>query len=175
MSSSHSHSEQWVFPLLLRQPELIPALIAAATLVACGGSSTSGASASVSRVLLISVDGMHQQDVTKCIAANTCPNIAALANTGTTFTNAYTPGDSDSFAGLGALLTGSSPKSTGLFYDVSYDRNLYAPSDVSCAGAKGWNVVFDRGRERFPPSPPSEPGVQFSRDGLSSQMFPHRD
>ena len=33
----------------------------------------------------------------------------------------------------------------------------------------------DRGRERLSPSPPSEPGVQFSRDGLSSQLFPHRD
>jgi hypothetical protein len=86
---------------------------------------------------------MHQQDVANCIAANTCPNIAALAKTGTTFTNAFTPGDSDSFAGLGALLTGGSPKSTGLFYDVSYDRNLFAPGDVGCTGTKGWNVVFD--------------------------------
>ena len=28
----------------------------------------------------------------------------------------------------------------------------------------------DRGRERLSPSPPSEPGVQFSRNGLSSQV-----
>ena len=34
---------------------------------------------------------------------------------------------------------------------------------------------LNRGRERLSPSPPSEPGVQFSRDGLSSQLFPHRD
>ena len=34
---------------------------------------------------------------------------------------------------------------------------------------------MNRGRERFLPSPPSEPGVRFSRDGLSSQLFPHRD
>jgi hypothetical protein len=33
----------------------------------------------------------------------------------------------------------------------------------------------DRGRKRRSPSPPSEPGVRFSRDGLSSQLFPHRD
>ena len=33
----------------------------------------------------------------------------------------------------------------------------------------------DRGREQRPLSPPSEPGVRFSRDGLSSQLFPHRD
>jgi hypothetical protein len=32
-----------------------------------------------------------------------------------------------------------------------------------------------RGRERLTPPPPSEPGVRFSRDGLSSQLFPHRD
>ena len=34
---------------------------------------------------------------------------------------------------------------------------------------------LNRGRERLSPSPPSEPGVRFSRDGLSSQLFPHRD
>ena len=34
---------------------------------------------------------------------------------------------------------------------------------------------WDRGRERRSSSPPSEPAVQFSRDGLSSQLFPHRD
>ena len=33
----------------------------------------------------------------------------------------------------------------------------------------------DRGRKRRSPSPPSEPAVRFSRDGLSSQLFPHRD
>jgi hypothetical protein len=41
------------------------------------------------------------------------------------------------------LLTGGSPKTAGLFYDVSYDRTLYAPGDTQCAGAQGWNVVFD--------------------------------
>ena len=37
------------------------------------------------------------------------------------------------------------------------------------------HVRWDRGRKRRSPSPPSEPAVQFSRDGLSSQLFPHRD
>jgi hypothetical protein len=50
---------------------------------------------------------------------------------------------SDSFPGLAALVTGGSPKSAGLFYDVSYDRTLYAPSDTTCSGKQGWNVVFD--------------------------------
>ena len=38
---------------------------------------------------------------------------------------------------------------------------------------KDWTP--NRGRKRLSPSPPSEPGVRFSRDGLSSQLFPHRD
>ncbi|MBN3756158.1 alkaline phosphatase family protein [Paraburkholderia sp. Tr-20389] len=97
----------------------------------------------IRHVLLISVDGLHEQDVARCIGANTCPNISLLAKSGVTYTNAYTPGLSDSFPGLAALVTGGSPKSAGLFYDVSYDRTLYAPSDTGCTGTQGWNVVFD--------------------------------
>ncbi|ONB62989.1 nucleotide pyrophosphatase [Burkholderia pseudomallei] len=95
------------------------------------------------RVLLVSIDGLHEQDLTRCIGANTCPNLALLAKSGVTYTNARTPGLSDSFPGLAALVTGGSPKSAGLFYDVSYDRTLYAPSDATCSGKQGWNVVFD--------------------------------
>ncbi|OMT88555.1 nucleotide pyrophosphatase [Burkholderia pseudomallei] len=95
------------------------------------------------RVLLASIDGLHEQDLARCIGANTCPNLALLAKSGVTYTNARTPGLSDSFPGLAALVTGGSPKSAGLFYDVSYDRTLYAPSDATCSGKQGWNVVFD--------------------------------
>ena len=95
------------------------------------------------RVLLISFDGLHEQDVARCIGANTCPNLAVLAKSGVTYTNAHTPGLSDSFPGLAALVTGGSPKTVGLFYDVSYDRTLYAPTDTTCTGKQGWNVVFD--------------------------------
>ena len=118
-------------------------LMAAAALTACGGSSDASAPAAVAHVLMISVDGLHQQDVANCIAAKTCPSIAALAQTGVNYTNAFTPGLSDSFPGLAALVTGGSPKTTGLFYDVSYDRTLYAPSDTTCTGVQGWNVAFD--------------------------------
>ncbi|SIT51911.1 Type I phosphodiesterase/nucleotide pyrophosphatase [Paraburkholderia piptadeniae] len=97
----------------------------------------------IKHVLLISVDGLHEQDVARCIGANTCPNLALLAKSGVTYTNAYTPGLSDSFPGLAALVTGGSPKTAGLFYDVSYDRTLYAPADTGCTGKQGWNVVFD--------------------------------
>ncbi|NVH73604.1 alkaline phosphatase family protein [Paraburkholderia sp. JPY432] len=126
-------------------------LIAAAVLAACGSNDNSNPGtpavasgiANAQHVLLVSIDGMHQQDLANCVAAKTCPNIAALAQTGVTYSSASTPGLSDSFPGLAALLTGGSPKTAGLFYDVSYDRTLYAPSDTQCAGPQGWNVVFD--------------------------------
>ena len=44
---------------------------------------------------------------------------------------------------------------------------------VSCSNDR--STSGDRGRKRRSPSPPSEPAVRFSRDGLSSQLFPHRD
>ncbi|QGZ59367.1 alkaline phosphatase family protein [Paraburkholderia acidiphila] len=97
----------------------------------------------VKHVLLISFDGLHEQDVARCIGSNACPNLALLAKSGVTYTNAHTPHLSDSFPGLTALVTGGSPKSAGLFYDVSYDRTLYAPLDSHCKGTRGWNVVFD--------------------------------
>lgn len=123
-------------------------IVATGVLSACGGGSGDSSvllspAPAVAHVLLISVDGLHEQDVAHCIAAKTCPSIAALAQTGVNYTNASTPGLSDSFPGLAALVTGGSPKTTGLFYDVSYDRTLYAPSDTACAGVQGWNVVFD--------------------------------
>ncbi|TCK37181.1 type I phosphodiesterase/nucleotide pyrophosphatase [Paraburkholderia sp. BL8N3] len=126
---------------------IVAALCTSFALVACGGSDNGSpppnAIAGAQHVLLVSIDGLHQQDLANCIAAKTCPSIAALANNGVTYSNAFTPGLSDSFPGLAALLTGGSPKSAGLFYDVSYDRTLFAPADTQCTGAQGWNVVFD--------------------------------
>jgi len=115
-----------------------------AALSACGNSDNNANSGNaISHVLILSVDGLHQQDLANCLASNTCPNIAALSKTGVNYSAASTPGLSDSFPGLAALTTGASPKTAGLFYDVSYDRTLYAPSDTTCSGKAGWNVVFD--------------------------------
>ena len=126
------------------KPALAPFVLAlGATLTACGGDSGTNSSTAPAHVLLISIDGLHEQDVAHCLSAGTCPAIAAIAKTGTHYTNAATPGLSDSFPGLAALLTGGTPKTAGLFYDVSYDRTLFAPSDTTCSGTRGWNVVFD--------------------------------
>jgi predicted AlkP superfamily pyrophosphatase or phosphodiesterase len=82
----------------------------------------------IRNVLLLSIDGFHAVDLATCVAANTCPNLAKLAEHGTTYANASTTKPSDSFPGLLAQVTGGTPKSTGVFYDDSYDRTLYAPA-----------------------------------------------
>ena len=96
----------------------------------------------IEHVLVVSVDGLHQQDLARCIGDRTCPHIAALARHGVTYTNAWTPGLSDSVPGLAALVTGGGPRSTGLFYDDIYDRTLYAGTDTQCAGTPGVEVFL---------------------------------
>jgi hypothetical protein len=125
------------------------ALLFGLGLAACGGSDSPSTQATspaglqgIKHALLISIDGLHQQDLAACVAANTCPNIASLATTGVTYTGANTPGLSDSVPGLAALVTGGSPKTTGLFYDDIYDRNLYAGTDASCTGKQGVEVLL---------------------------------
>lgn len=96
----------------------------------------------IKHVLMVSVDGMHQQDLDLCVKNNTCPNIAALSKHGVTFTKAFTPGLSDSVPGLAALVTGGSPYSTGLFYDDVYDRTLFPGTDTTCSTTPGVEVFL---------------------------------
>jgi hypothetical protein len=86
------------------------------------------------RHVALSIDGFHAVDLEVCVAAGTCPHLANLAQTGVTYTNASTTKPSDSFPGLLAQLTGGTPKSTGVFYDDSYDRTLFAPGSNCTIG-----------------------------------------
>jgi type I phosphodiesterase/nucleotide pyrophosphatase len=97
----------------------------------------------IQHVLLISVDGLHALDVARYVDAHPGSALAELSRHGVTFSNARTPANSDSFPGLLALVTGGSPVSTGLFYDVSYDRSLFDPTNTMCGGPAGNMMVFD--------------------------------
>ncbi len=46
-------------------------------------------------------------------------------------------------------MTGGSPISHGLFYDVSYDRTLFDPSNVTCKGPAGNMMVFDESIDQY--------------------------
>jgi predicted AlkP superfamily pyrophosphatase or phosphodiesterase len=86
----------------------------------------------IRHVLLISIDGLHALDASNYVANHPKSALAELGRHGVTYTNARTPADSDSFPGLLALVTGGSPISHGLFYDVSYDRTYFDPTNTTC-------------------------------------------
>src|SRR5919197_5058646 len=75
--------------------------------------------------------------------------LAELSRHGITYSNARTPANSDSFPGLLALVTGGSPITTGLFYDVSYDRTIFDPTNTTCAGPPGNMMVFDESIDKY--------------------------
>lgn len=85
-------------------------------------------------VLLLSVDGLHQSDLTWYVSAHPASALATLVKQGVDFTNAKTPFPSDSFPGMTAIMTGGNPKSTGVYYDDSYNRALFAAAGYAKDG-----------------------------------------
>src|SRR6516164_4459210 len=105
--------------------------------------------ASIQHVLLISVDGMHSLDLANYIASHPNSAMAELASHAVMYTDANTPQLSDSFPGILALVTGGSPVTTGLFYDVSYDRTIFDPTNTTCSGGAGNMMVFDETIDKY--------------------------
>jgi len=102
-----------------------------------------------SHVLLLSVDGMHQSDLATYVAAHPSSALAGLVAQGRSFSAAQTPVPSDSFPGIIGQLTGGNPRTTGVYYDVSYDRTLLPAGTTSCRGMpRGAAVNNDESLDR---------------------------
>jgi len=112
------------------------ALALASSMYAIAADTSTVGSGKIKHVLLLSIDGMHAVDFYNCAngiaSANGgnpyCPNMAALGQTAINYVGASSSKPSDSFPGMAALASGGTPKSTGLYYDVAYDRSLDAPT-----------------------------------------------
>jgi hypothetical protein len=99
----------------------------------------------IQHVLLISVDGMHAVDFKNCSqgiagfndGAPYCPHLTALGSTGLNYVAASTSKPSDSFPGLMTIVTGATPRTVGIYYDVAYDRSLDAPLITTGNGLAG--------------------------------------
>jgi hypothetical protein len=130
--------------------KLVVAAIAAAVMLALsprGIAADAGkvGSKHIKHVLLLSIDGMHAVDFYNCangIAGinggdSYCPNLAALSQTGINYVATASSMPSDSFPGIAALVTGGSPKTTGIYYDVAYDRSLAPPASTTGTGLAG--------------------------------------
>jgi len=101
----------------------------------CAGGTTPGPIPRGSKhVLLISVDGIHAIDLERFVQTHPGSALAQLSDRGITYTQASCPRPSDSFPGLMALVTGGSPRSTGIWYDVAFDRKLLPPGGIGGPG-----------------------------------------
>ncbi|MBV8772659.1 MAG: alkaline phosphatase family protein [Deltaproteobacteria bacterium] len=88
---------------------------------------------------------MHAVDLINCVngmnsvngGTTYCPNLSGLTRHGVQFLEASTSKPSDSFPGLTALVSGGSPRTEGVFYDVAYDRVLAPPATKTGNGLNG--------------------------------------
>jgi hypothetical protein len=104
--------------------------------------SLSNSNSPIHHVLLISVDGMHAVDFLNCAYGTPgvnngqpfCPNIATLGTRAISYVNASTTRPSDSFPGLTGIVTGGNSRTTGVYYDVAYDRSLDPPAKTTGNG-----------------------------------------
>ena len=97
----------------------------------------------VSHVLLISVDGLHQQDLAWYVRNFPHSALASLAAGGVEYSNAQTPVPSDSFPGLTAQVTGGDPGVTGIYYDDTWNHDVFPAGTTDCSGpAPGGEVAY---------------------------------
>jgi hypothetical protein len=78
-------------------------------------------------VIIISIDGLHEADLTDPVTSVLIPHIMALAHAGIWYQNASCAHPSDSFPGTLAYLTGAGPATTGVYYDDTFCRSLVGP------------------------------------------------
>lgn len=94
-------------------------------------------------VLLLSVDGLHQSDLTWYVEHHRSSALAKLVHRGVEFTHAETPFPSDSFPGMVAQVTGGNPKTTGVYYDDTWNHALLPAGTTNCTTAKpGVEVTY---------------------------------
>lgn len=88
----------------------------------------------IRHVLLISVDGMHQQDLAWYVQNYPHSVLAALDRRGVEYSNAMTPFPSDSFPGMVGQVTGGDPRVTGIYYDDTWNHDVFPAGTTNCSG-----------------------------------------
>jgi hypothetical protein len=94
-----------------------------------------------------------------------CPNLANLATTGVNYVAANTSKPSDSFPGLMNIVTGATPRTMGVYYDVAYDRSLDGPQVVTGNGNGPGNCVAGHAPTGF--TTEYEEGIDIDKTALN--------
>src|SRR5262245_50245723 len=135
--------EKTVLSISKNAPICIAVFLLLASLTSIAADYKSVTSTPFKHVLLISIDGLHALDAANYVHDHPNSGLAELSRHGLTYSNARTPANSDSFPGILALVTGGSPVSHCIFYDVSYDRTIFDPTNTTCTGSPGNSMIFD--------------------------------
>ena len=102
-----------------------------------------GSSPGIKHVLLISVDGMHQQDLTWYVRNFPRSTLATLDHRGLEYSNALTPFPSDSYPGIVGPMTGGDPGVTGIYYDDTWNHGVFPAGTTTCTGpAPGGEAAY---------------------------------
>ena len=88
----------------------------------------------IRHVLLLSVDGLHQQDLSWYVRHYPASTLASLVRHGVDYGNARTPIPSDSFPGMVGQVTGGDPGVTGVYYDDTFNHDVFPAGTTNCAG-----------------------------------------
>jgi hypothetical protein len=137
-------SSAWQEDIMRTKPIWRAAVIAASATAALGSAAGAfaatgqpggeGHSGGVRHVLLISVDGLHQQDLTWYVKNYPHSLLATLDHRGVEYSNAQTPFPSDSSPGMVAQVTGGNPRSTGIYYDDTWNHDVFPAGTTNCSG-----------------------------------------
>lgn len=145
---------------------------AGAVAAAASAGTTAGKSAAASpikHVLLISVDGMHQQDLSWYVHAYPNSTLAKLYDKGLEYSGAMTPFPSDSQPGMTAQVTGGDPRTTGFYYDDTYNHALDAPGTTDCKTATpGTEAAYEEADDINPDSLDAGQGLSGLPDSILS-------
>ena len=88
----------------------------------------------IRHVLLLSVNGLHQQDLAWYVRHYPASTLASLADHGLEYSNARTPIPSDSSPGMVAQVTGGDPGVTGIYYDDTWNHDIFPAGTTNCSG-----------------------------------------
>ena len=93
--------------------------------------------------------------------------LARLVRQGVEFTNAKTPFPSDSFPGMVGQVTGGNPKTTGVYYDDSWNHALLPAGTTACAGVTpGAEVTYFEQLDKDPLALDAGQGLAGLPDGI---------
>ena len=130
----------------------------------------------IKHVLVISIDGMHSQDMAKWIANNPGSTLAALASSAVSYPNAFTTQPSDSIPSTVGIFTGASPSLGGMYYDDAYQRR-WSPPNSAC-NSNGTAIDLKETIDLSIPLPPAAAVLNPAKlpldpDHGCSTVFPH--